>query len=125
MLDVPTTLQRPVSVDGTDLLFELWLEWEWWQPQPNDNPRSDFFNMQITLSIGQRYALNVWTFAFWETARQHAPTLGEQLAGRYPLLPDLFVEKLDRKLMEDIVTDLLRTNGLRHEWLCPPDEQAP
>lgn len=114
------------TVDGSDLSFELWLEWEWWQPQPNDNPYNEFFNMQITLSTGQRYALTVWDFAFLATARQHGQTLqAKQLAGRYLLPPDLFVEKLDRKLMEDIVTDLLQTNGLRPEWLCPPDEQLP
>ena len=79
--------------------------------------------MQITLSTGQHYALNVWTFAFMETARQHAQMLQEQLEGRYLLPPDLFVETLDRKLMEDVVADLIQRNGLRHEWLCSPNKQ--
>ena len=37
--------------------------------------------------------------------------------------PDLFVETLDRKLMEDVVADLIQRNGLRHEWLCSPNKQ--
>ena len=34
--------------------FELWLEFEHWEPKPGDDPTDDFFNMQVTLPDGRR-----------------------------------------------------------------------
>lgn len=42
--------------------FGLWLEFEVWRAAgDSDDPHNDFFNMQITLADGRKYALNVWT----------------------------------------------------------------
>ena len=79
--------------------FELWLEFEHWQPQPDDDPTTDFFNMQVRLPDGRRYALNVWTFKFLHKARYPWPY--EEGVGEpeeYLLPPDLFVERLDRSV---------------------------
>lgn len=105
------------------LSFELWLEFEHWQPKPDDDPFVDFFNMQISLSDGRRYALNVWTFGFLEVAR--CPWLwGEEKKEPevYVVAPDLFVEKLDRDLIEQVVQRMLDQDELKAEWLCPPDD---
>ena len=53
--------------------FELWLEFEHWEPKPDDDPTDNFFNMQVKLPDGRRYALNVWTFKFLQKARYPWP----------------------------------------------------
>src|SRR5688572_19576504 len=89
--------------------FELWLEFEHWVPQEDDDPEDDFINMMIRLSTGTSYALNVWTYKFLERAKQHYQGSGDNLNGKYLLPPDLLVEKLNRRLLEDVVADLIRT----------------
>jgi hypothetical protein len=38
----------------------------------------------------------------------------------YVVAPDLFVDRIDRALIESIVAELLATRQLKDEWLCPP-----
>ena len=76
--------------------------------------------MQITLSDDRVYALNVWTYGFFEKMRREREQ-GGGVANSYILPPDLFVIRLDRPLLEDIVAELIKTNGLQAEWLVPPD----
>jgi hypothetical protein len=105
--------------------FELWLEFEHWEPGPDDDPEDDFFNMTVTLADGRRYALNVWTFKFIENARYPWPYqqgIGEP--EEYLLPPDLFVQRLDRELLERAVRRMLVQGEMKAEWLSPPDEQA-
>lgn len=96
---------------------DLWLEFEIWEPTEDEDPEDDFFNMSISMRDGTRYALNVWTYKFFARDQQHRQISGEHLHGKYTLPPDLFVQKLDRQLMEEIVADLILTNGLRKEWI--------
>src|SRR5882672_6947821 len=98
-------------------IFTLWLEFEQWEPTEADDPENDFFNMEIHLTTGETYTLNVWTFGFLDVARNVCETMGEHLKGKYLLAPDLFVERLDRKLMESIVADLIKDQSLKKEWL--------
>ena len=102
--------------------FTLWLEFEHWQKSEDEQPENDFFNMQIQLSSGKSYALNVWTYNFLDTAREEHRKTGEELGGRYLIAPDLFVEKLDRELMEEVVSDMIANRSLKDEWLIKPDE---
>ena len=97
--------------------FDLWLEFEHWTPQEGDDPEDDFFNMLITMPGGEKYALNVWTYKFLERARRADEESGECLGGKYQVAPDLFVERLDRALMTEVVKDLLADGGLKEEWL--------
>lgn len=97
--------------------FTLWLEFELWQPSETDDPEDDFFNMQIHLAGGEKYALNVWTFKFFERVRQTYQQDGNYLSGNYLLPPDLFVTKLNRGLIETVVADLIDTGGLKEDWL--------
>jgi hypothetical protein len=101
--------------------FELWLEFEEWVAKAEDDPEDDFFNMKIRLANGSAYALNVWTYKFLERARRDDLQSGDGLGGKYLLPPDLFVEKLDRELLEGVVSDLIRKDRLKQEWLCPED----
>jgi hypothetical protein len=103
----------------TDHKFDLWLEFEQWLPTESEAPEDDYFNMQITLPNGTKYALNVWTFkAIGRIAKEHQET-GACLQGSYLLPPDLFVERLDRELLERIVADLIAQGGLKDEWEIP------
>ncbi len=108
----------------SDAEFDLWLEFEEWLPGPLDDPTDDFFNMTITLRDGTRYALNVWTFAALETQRREAARDGHDLGGRYMAAPDLFVERLDRALLEAAVTDMLTAGRLKLEWLVEGDQDS-
>ena len=105
--------------------FELWLEFEHWQPGPTDDPTEDFFNMLVKLPDGRRYALNVWTFKFIQKARYPWPYVED--AGEseeYLLPPDLFVEQLNRKLMEQVVRQMLERGQMKPEWLCSSEAEA-
>src|ERR1700741_4190605 len=100
----------------SDLGFDLWLEFEHWMPQEGDDPADDFCNVQVTLPGGRRYALNVWTFKYLSRAVRECRSTGEHLGGSYLPAPDLFVERLDRQLREDVVADLVATGGLSPQW---------
>lgn len=103
--------------------FELWLEFEVWRGAgSNDEPQSDFFNMQITLADGRMYALNVWTYASFPLAVADAAAQHGELGGSYLLPPDLFVHRMDRGYLEAVVADLLANDDLRDEWLVAEDE---
>lgn len=90
------------------------------QPESEYDPYDDIFNMLVHVEDGRKYALNVWAFRFLERIR-HIPYFeSEELRGTYQLPPDLFVEKLDRPLLEKVVADLFRTEQMREEWRCRP-----
>jgi hypothetical protein len=101
--------------------FTLWLEFEWWGSQPDDDPEINFFNMQIDFSDGRRYALNVWTYKYLAVARQDDLSAGDHLNGAYQLPPDLFVTRLDRSQVAAVVTDLIQEDLLREEWRIPEE----
>jgi hypothetical protein len=99
-----------------DERFELWLEFEHWPPQESHDPEDDIFNMQIALRGGKKYALNVWTYkAIWRAVKECQDS-GECLDGSYLEPPDLFVQRLDRKLLEQVVADLIAQGGLKEDW---------
>lgn len=98
--------------------FALWLEFEYWEDDGSD-PENDFFNMMVTLDGGATYALNVWTFKFFEQLRASDDCVRKG----YLTAPDLFVERLDRTLMEQVIASLIDTEGLRDEWLVPKDDE--
>jgi hypothetical protein len=101
--------------------FDLWLEFEHCLSASGADPTDDFCNIQVRLPDGRRYALNVWTFKFLRRARFPWPyedTSG--IPADYVVAPDLFVERLDRPLIEAAITNLLATGEMKDEWLCPP-----
>jgi hypothetical protein len=104
--------------------FDLWLEFECWEPQADDDPRTDFFNMKISLPNGNSYGLNVWTYDYFAVARHSHDVTSDTLGGGYLMPPDLFVERLDRALLERVVAALIRTNQLREAWLIHEDNST-
>ncbi|MCP4344768.1 MAG: hypothetical protein GY795_04485 [Desulfobacterales bacterium] len=107
--------------------FELWLELETGHPLEQANrPEENFCNISVKLDNGRRYALNVWTFDFLPLARCPWPyKIDEsQEPARYLLPPDLFVEKLDRPTLESIISELLKNNEMKEEWLCDDNEDT-
>ena len=95
--------------------FELWLEFETWQDQFDRD--DEFCNLQVTISDGSRYALNVWTYKFLSKAITDCKENGEGLGGKYLFPPDLFVERLDRELLEEVVSDLIACGQMKQDWL--------
>jgi hypothetical protein len=102
-----------------DSNFDLWLEFEHLEPREGDDPEDDFFNMQITVHGGKKYALNVWTYKVLGRMVQDCRESGECLEGAYLPPPDLFVQRLDRSLLERIVADLITQGELKKEWEIP------
>lgn len=49
--------------------FNLWLEFELWQEAEVGDLENECSNIEIRLSDGQTYALNIWTFKFLERTR--------------------------------------------------------
>jgi hypothetical protein len=92
--------------------FRLWLEFEEWVAGDHGDPEEDFFNMTVILADGRAFAMNVWTYKFLSRAIQDARESGEHLDGAYLPPPDLFVERLDRSLLEAVVSDMIAQNTL-------------
>jgi len=82
---------------------------------------TDFCNIAVYLSTGERYALNVWTFDFFAVAQgegeMHASPAVKHL---YMYPPDLFVQDLTRPTIEKIVIDVLE-RGRLPLWRLMPD----
>jgi hypothetical protein len=100
------------TAGGVPEVAELWLEFEELGADYSDDPENDFFNMWVRLDDGRLYALNVWTFKFFETARENDRHAGSSLGGEYLVAPDLFVERLDRSVVERAIRDLVALDGL-------------
>ena len=98
--------------------FELWLEFEEyaeWDPAEAD---TGFCNVEVRLADGRSYGLNVWTFSYVATARAECRDEGVNLDGAYMEGPDLLVARLERSLLEEVVSDLIaQPVGLRKDWL--------
>ena len=87
--------------------FQLWIEAE-----ELAEPVDDVSNILVTLGTGEVFALNVWTFDFFERARRRGEELAStELAAYYMLPPDVFVAGLRRAVLQPVVEDLL-TRGL-------------
>ena len=104
--------------------FELWLEFEQWIPQEGDDPEDDFFIMHVKMPGDVTYALNVWTFKVLERVRLDEQQQGSCLGGSYLFPPDLFVERLDRPLMERVVADIIKKGYMKDEWLVEKYEDG-
>lgn len=82
----------------------------------------DFCNVAVYLSTGERYALNVWTFAFFAVAQaegeMHASPAVKHL---YMHPPDLFVADLSRPTIEQVVIDILERGRIPARCLMPAD----
>lgn len=106
--------------------FQLWLEFEVWREAGGtDDPQNEIFNMQIALSDGRKYALNVWTYGAFPRIVADATAEHAESRNSYLLPPDLFVDRLDRHYLESVVADLVENDHLRAEWLVVEDEQIP
>jgi hypothetical protein len=109
--------------------FDLWLETETGDPldQPANRPYENFANIGVKIQDGRRYSLNVWTFDFLPLARYPWPYEidGSQEPASYLLPPDLFVERLDRPTVEDVIKQLLENNEMKDEWLCNDEITKP
>ncbi len=101
--------------------FELWLEFEHWVLDGSDDLECGDFNASVTLTTGERYALNVWTFKFLDFYRRECEKTGDYLGGKYLPPPELFVTSLDRSHIKAVIADLLANGGLKKEWLVLND----
>lgn len=83
---------------------------------------TDFCNVVIYVSTGDRYALNVWTFDFFATARAEGELHGSPgVKQLYLHPPDLFVEDLSRPTIEKVIVDILEGGRLPARCLMPDD----
>jgi len=83
----------------------------------------DFCNVLVTLPDGRSWGLNVWSFDFFETARQH-PELNAsaELAFTYMHPPDLFVKDLTRPTLMAVLSDILSDGEAPGHWALVADD---
>jgi hypothetical protein len=103
--------------------FKLWLEFELW-PEGSYDPEDEFCNIHVELPDGSSYGLNVWTHKYLARSVEDDRESGENLAGRYTLPPDLFVERLGRALIEEVIAELLAQGLLRDDLRSPPEDSS-
>lgn len=101
--------------------FDLWLEFEEYAdgyPGPQDDPLCDSCNIAITVG-SRKYAANVWTFGLLNYCRMHDNDTGSLLVTpcSYLIPPDLLVEQLSRKTIEDAIRELLKADAFPEHWL--------
>ena len=100
--------------------FYLRLEFEECVPIQENDPSNDFFMMSIIFESGLKYELEVWTFKYLLTEvkddleKDYDRKL--TLAGKYLKPPDLFIEKMDRELIESIVLHMIENDELLETW---------
>jgi len=83
---------------------------------------TDFCNIAVYLSTGERYALNLWTFDFFELARAEGEMhASPQVKHLYMHPPDLFVQDLTRPTIEKVVVDILERGRLPQRCLMPDE----
>lgn len=112
-------LRRRSDESGSPLKFELWLETEVGdRSQPANRPDRSFCNLTVKMKDGREYALNVWTFDFLPLARKSWPyeTAPDEPV-EYLVPPDLFVESLERSVLERVISTLLERGEMKEEWL--------
>jgi hypothetical protein len=93
--------------------FELWLEFEHIEWSDED-VRSGFANILVTLAGGRKYAINVWTFQFFRTSIAQDVIDGRNLGGLYSVPPDLFVKELTRECIYSTIENILKTDNLEN-----------
>lgn len=82
----------------------------------------DFCNVVVYLSTGARYALNVWTFAFFDVARSEGEmNASPAVKHLYIHPPDLFVADLGRPTIERAVVDIIERGRLPAHCLMPAE----
>jgi len=82
----------------------------------------DFCNIAVYLSTGERYALNVWSFAFFAVAQADGEiNASPEVKHLYIHPPDLFVQDLTRPTIERVVIDLLERGRLPARCLMPTE----
>lgn len=95
--------------------FKLWMESD--EYDESETKEDDEMNIQITLSNGKEYALNIWSYnAVDRIFEEFVSESEEELS--YILPPDLFVKSLDRNTITRAVQALLKDDALKEEWLC-------
>jgi len=83
---------------------------------------TDFCNIMLTMSTGERYALNVWTFDFFAQAvAQGELHASPRLQHTYMHPPDLFVKDLTRPTLEAAVVDLVERGRMPRQCLVVGD----
>lgn len=102
--------------------FTLWLEFEHWEPSPLDDRSDDFFNMTVNTNDDRSCALDVWTFKFLKRTRKEDQLSGDNLSGQYLKPPDLFVDREDRELLEEVVKHMIENDEL--EEYFPIDQSG-
>lgn len=97
--------------------FSLWIETE-----HVEDPITDFCNVLVKWPDGTEWALNVWTYDFFTTARAHPETSASpELARTYMFPPDLFVEDLSRSTLEHAIGDIAARGSAPHAWTALAD----
>jgi hypothetical protein len=107
-----------------DPAFEFYFVYETSDPAAPIALDMDCFILGIECASGDVYELRVWTEDYLARVRERDRETGDHLGGQYLTPPDLVVAHHDVDLIERVVADLIRTNGLREAWHIPDELTA-
>ncbi len=97
--------------------FKLWLEFEEWvyeSEKEKDKVKDiDSFIMEIHLSNGKNYSLEVWPIKYLDLQLKEI----KESELKYLSMPDLIVDEMNREKIERYVKDIIANNELKNEWL--------
>lgn len=97
--------------------MQLWIEAEHMADEVDD-----FCNIVVAMPTGEQYAMNIWTFGFFEQAvKEGEMHASPEIADLYMHPPDLFVKDLTRVTVEQVVGDLIMQGRLPERCLVPPE----
>ena len=105
--------------NAEEISAQLWIEAE-----HLDEDVTDFCNIGVYLSTGDRYALNVWTFDFFATALVEGElNASPETKHLYLHPPDLFAKDLSRATLEQVVIDVIEQGRLPIYRKLPDDAE--
>jgi hypothetical protein len=98
-------------------MFELWTETE-----HLTGPYEGFANILVTLPDRSQFALNVWTFDYFDLVRsgREVDRSLEDSEVKFLLPPDLVVWDLSREELEIVLGNMLEQGLMNDSWRTEP-----
>lgn len=95
----------------------------WIEAEHIEEDVTEFCNVVVAISTGERYQLNVWSAEFFAGAwAEGEPNASEEVRSLYMLPPDLFVQDLTRPTIEAVIADLIINGRMPPQCLVPDED---
>lgn len=92
----------------------------WYEPDEYESSSGfaeDFCNVQDKMKNGKVYAMNVWSYSYFDDVRNELKQENSAKEPNYILPPDLFVSVLNKSEISRVIDRLIKEEEMRDEWL--------